>query len=142
MTTRLRAREELSLTLGAHVEINLTILTILIATTPGAGCLGNLSPPAAVPPAIVPVEGGEPRPPPGLHLPFEDGKVVVRIDIDSAIYAGAKGADRRLRLYKDLSEEEWIPIYYQAFANDPHQESFYADLLAAFPRDQGPREGA
>jgi len=34
------------------------------------GCLGNLSPPAAVPPAIVPVGGGEPRPPPGLHLPL------------------------------------------------------------------------
>jgi len=69
---------------------------------------------------------------PVYTFPFEDGKVVVRIDIDPAIYAGAKGADRRLRLYKDLSEEEWIPIYYQAFANDPHQESFYADLLAAF----------
>ncbi len=132
MTTRLRAREELSLTLGAMWRQTLTILTILIATTLGAGCLGNLSPPAAVPPAIVPVEGASLDHLPVYTFPFEDGKVVVRIDIDPAIYAGAKGADRRLRLYKDLSEEEWIPIYYQAFANDPHQESFYADLLAAF----------
>ncbi len=32
---------------------------------------------------------------------------------------------------KTSPEEEWIPIYYLAFANDPHQESFYTDLLAA-----------
>ncbi len=116
------------------------VFAILIAMILGAGCLGGLFHPEAVPPEIVPVEGASLD-----HLPihtfsFEGGEVTIHIDIDPAVYAGAKEADRRLHLYSDLSEEEWIPIYYRAFADDPHQEPFYADLIAAF-RDIRDREG-
>ena len=106
-------------------------LFILIIMLLGAGCLDALPPPAAVPPVIVPVGGAGPGYPVVYTFPFEGGEETIRIDIDPAVYAGAKAADRRLRLYKDLSREEWIPIYYQAFADDPHQEPFYADLIAA-----------
>ena len=110
------------------------ILTLLILLTAalGCGCLGNPLHPAAVPPAIVPVEGASLDRLPVYTFPFEDEEETVRIDLDPTVYAGAKEADRRLHLYKDLSEEEWIPIYYQAFADDTSQEPFYADLLAAF----------
>lgn len=88
----------------------------------------------------MPVEGASLDNTPVYTFPFEDGEETIRIDIDPAVYAGAKEADRRLHLYKDLSEEEWIPIYYRAFANESHQEPFYADLLAAF-RGIRDREG-
>jgi hypothetical protein len=98
-------------------------------------------PPAAVPPEIVPVEGASLDHTPGLHLPLRGrGGDDPGSRIDPAVYAGAKEADRRLHLYEDLSEEEWIPIYYQAFANDSHQEPFYANLIAAF-REIRDREG-
>ncbi|NLA38638.1 MAG: hypothetical protein GX882_04500 [Methanomicrobiales archaeon] len=102
-------------------------LLILIAMPLSAGCLDDL-----VSPAIVPTGETGPVHPRVYTFPFEGGEETIRIGIDPAVYAGAKEADRRLHLYKDLSEEEWIPIYYQAFADDPHQEPFYADLIAAF----------
>jgi len=118
----------------------ISAILVLVAMTLGAGCLGDLFPPAAVPPAIVPVEGASLDHLPIYTFHFEDGEETIRIGIDPAVYAGAKEADRRLHLYRDLSEEEWIPIYYQAFANDSHQEPFYANLIAAF-REIRDREG-
>ena len=115
-------------------------LLILIAIPLGTGCLDTFSPPAAVPPVIVPVRGAGPDYPMVYTFPFEDGEETIWIDIDPAVYAGAKEADRRLHLYRDLSREEWIPIYYQAFADEPHQEPFYSDLIAAF-REIRDREG-
>jgi len=107
------------------------IVLVLVAAALGAGCLGGLLHPAVVPPAIVPVEGAALDQAPVYTFSFEDGEETVRVDPDPAVYAGAKKADRQLYLAKDLSEEEWIPIYYRAFINDSHQEPFYADLLAA-----------
>jgi hypothetical protein len=95
----------------------ISAILVLVVMTLGAGCQGGLSPPAAVPPAIAPVEGASLDHLPVYTFPFEDGEETIRIGIDPAVYAGAKEADRRLHLYRDLSEEEWIPIYYQAFAN-------------------------
>ncbi len=105
------------------------LLLILVATALGAGCMDIL--PSTAPPAIIPVKGADPIDLPVHIFPFEDGMETIRIDPDPAVYAGAKEADRRLYLYRDLSEEEWIPIYYRAFIDDSHQEPFYADLLAA-----------
>ncbi|BBL69358.1 hypothetical protein [Methanoculleus chikugoensis] len=112
------------------------IALALAAAILAAGCLGGLPGLGerrgeVVPPAIVPVEGAAPGEAPVYTFPFGDGEETIRIEPDLAVYAGAKEADRQLYLYKDLPEEEWIPIYYLAFANDPHQESFYTDLLAA-----------
>lgn len=108
----------------------LTVLT-LIAAILGAGCLGGLLHPAAVPPAIVPVEGAAPGEVPVYTFPFGDGEEMIRIEPDPAVYAGAKEADRQLYLFDNLTRDEWIPIYYLAFASDSHQEPFYTDLLAA-----------
>lgn len=116
------------------------VLLVLVATALGAGCLGGLLQPAVVTPAIVPVEGAVLDRTPVHTFPFEDEEETIRIDPDPAVYAGAKGADRQLYLTKDLSREEWIPIYYLAFVNDSHQEPFYADLLAAL-REIRDREG-
>ena len=113
---------------------------ILVAAVLGAGCLGDFLRPPVVPPAIVPVEGAVLDHTPVYTFAFGEGEETVRIEPDPAVYAGAKGADRQLYLYKDLAPEEWIPIYYLAFANDPHQEPFYADLLAAL-REVRDREG-
>jgi len=104
-----------------------------------AGCLGGLLHPPVVPPAIVPVDGMPSTDAPIYTFLFGDGEETIRIEPDPAVYAGAKAADRQLYLYEDLAREEWIPIYYLAFADDPHQESFYTDLLAAL-RDIRERE--
>ncbi|WP_292365433.1 MULTISPECIES: hypothetical protein [unclassified Methanoculleus] len=113
---------------------------VLVAAALGAGCLGGLLHPAVVPPAIVPVEGPALDQAPVYTFPFGDGEETIRVSPDPAVYAGAKKADRQLYLSKDLSKEEWIPIYYLAFINDSHQEPFYADLLAAL-REIRDREG-
>lgn len=114
------------------------LLLVLVAAALGAGCAGILPGPPAAPPAIVPVEGASLDDLPVYTFPFEDGEETIRIDPDPAVYAGAKEADRRLHLYRNLPEEEWIPIYYRAFESEPHLEPFYADLLAALRgiRDQ------
>lgn len=117
------------------------LILVLTATALGCGCLG-ITPlhQKAVPPEIVPIEGASLDHTPVYTFPFEDGEETIQIAIDPAVYAGAKETDRRLRLYEDLSEEEWIPIYYRAFADESHQEPFYTDLLAAF-REIRDREG-
>lgn len=117
------------------------LILVLTATALGCGCLG-ITPlhQKAVPPEIVPIEGASLDHTPIYTFPFEDGEETIQIAIDPAVYAGAKETDRRLRLYEDLSEEEWIPIYYRAFADESHQEPFYTDLLAAF-REIRDREG-
>ena len=117
----------------------LTALVLAVAVL-AAGCLGGFLNPPTVPPAIAPVEGAVLDHLPAHTFPFEGGEETIRIGIDPAVYAGAKEADRRLHLSRDLSEEEWIPIYYRAFANDPCLEPFYADLLAAL-REIRDREG-
>ncbi|ABN58145.1 MULTISPECIES: hypothetical protein [Methanoculleus] len=109
-----------------QILIAFALATVILA----AGCLGGLLHPAAVPPAIVPVEGAAPGEVPVYTFPFGDGEETIRIEPDPAVYAGAKEADRQLYLYEDLAKEEWIPIYYLAFVNDSHQEPFYTDLLA------------
>lgn len=114
------------------------ILLLLITTSLGAGCMDILPP--AVPPAIIPVPGANPIDQPTHTFPFEDGVETIRIDPDPAVYIGAKEADRRLHLYRDLPEEEWISIYYRAFVNDSHQEPFYADLLEAFRGIRGQKD--
>lgn len=115
------------------------IALALAAAILAAGCLGGLLRPAVVLPVIVPAEGAAPIEPPAYTFPFGYGEETIRIEPDPAVYAGAKAADRRLYLYEELTEDEWIPIYYLAFANESHQEPFYTDLLAAL-RDIRERE--
>ncbi|MHC1625764.1 MAG: hypothetical protein ACXQTN_00250 [Methanoculleaceae archaeon] len=97
-----------------------------------AGCLCPDRQPVAVPPRIVPVDGITPVASPVYHFPFESGYQTVQIDIDPAVYAGARQSDREIHLYKNLSREEWLPIYYLAFINDRAQDRFYSDLLDQF----------
>lgn len=108
-----------------------TLVLVMVASVLGSGCFAGILYPAVVPPEIVPVEGAVLDQPPVYTFLFEDRVETIRIPIDPAVYAGAKGADRRLYLFEDLSREDWIPIYYRAFINDTDQDSFYADLLAA-----------
>ncbi|HNT07117.1 hypothetical protein [Methanoculleus sp.] len=122
------------------MERKLLATLILVAMALGAGCAEIFPGPPVALPAIVPVEGASLDPLPAHTFPFEGGEETIRIDPDPAVYAGAKGADRRLHLARDLSREEWIPLYYRAFESEPHLEPFYADLLAAL-RDIRDREG-
>lgn len=117
-------------------RIFIILLTLLLS----AGCLDSPIRPETIPPTISPIEGADIDHVPIYTFSFGDREEMIRVDVDPAIYAGAKDADKRLCLYSDLSEEEWIPIYYLAFADDPQQESFYTDLIAAF-RDIKDREG-
>ncbi|NLN09361.1 MAG: hypothetical protein GX186_07155 [Methanoculleus thermophilus] len=108
------------------------IIPIIVVAVLGAGCLGGFLQPPIVPPAITPIEGASLDRVPVYTFPFEGGEERIGIDPDPAVYAGAKEADRKLHLSINLSKEEWVPIYYRAFIDDPCLEPFYADLLAAF----------
>jgi hypothetical protein len=108
----------------------LLLALVVVASVLGAGCMEGILHPAAEPPEIVPVNGATLDHIPAYTFPFEDGMETIQIPVDPEVYAGAKGADRTLRLYEDLPREEWVPIYYLAFINDTDQDPFYAELLS------------
>jgi len=107
----------------------LLLVFFLLASVLSAGCIAGLLHPAAVPPAITPVAGAAQLSDTVISFSFEESSMTVRLPVDASVYYGAKQADKSLYLYENLSEDEWLPIYYSAFINDTHQDAFYTDLL-------------
>lgn len=65
-------------------------------------------------------------------FPFEDARYRLRMPVDAAVYTGARSGSKSAILYREVPDDEWIPAYYIAFIDDPHQEALYAGLLSAF----------
>jgi len=84
-------------------------------------------------PSIVPVEGGAMPIPPVYAFPFQDRTVVVDVQPDASVYAGAKSSDKSARIYDhSIPEEEWRAGIYRALISDPGQDGFFSALLAEF----------
>lgn len=96
----------------------------------GCGLSGVVTlPPDVVYPSIEPVADGAPVPPADLAWRFEDAEVRLTVPIDSPIYRGAKDAQKSALFFREISEMEWIPEYYRAFVDEPHQEPLYDSML-------------
>ncbi len=65
---------------------------------------------------------------------FEGSDIIISVPLDMGVYYGARDADKQIYLYSDLSDRDWLPIYYTAFIDDPLQEPFFSDLIAELRR--------
>ena len=97
-----------------------------------SGCSGKaLLPSGVIEPTIVPssnLRGSETA---EREFSFEDDRTLLRVPIDRAVYAGAVGAPKSAVLIGDVAPSVWVPLYYRAFIDERHQESFYAAALEA-----------
>lgn len=62
---------------------------------------------------------------------FEDSEVTLKVPVDKAVYAGAVSAPKSAVLIGDVPPSKWVPAYYRAFIEEPHQVSFYDAALDA-----------
>ena len=60
---------------------------------------------------------------------FEGKRHRLRFQVDSAVYEGAKTADKFVKIRNDLKGYDWSDDYQGALINDAAQEPFYNTLL-------------
>lgn len=108
----------------------IVVLVLLCIACASSGCVQ----PDMVAPSTVPVMAE-----PGVlvvdhSFRFEESDVTIRVPLDRGAYLGARGSDKQIYLYSDLTDREWLPFYYTAFIDDPHQEAFFSDLIGELRR--------
>jgi len=116
----------------ARILVPLVLTLVLLA-----GCaLDGLVPlpPDVVYPSIEPVADAEPMDPVVLSWRFEGADVSISVPVDAAVYQGAKSAQKSALFFKEIDELEWIPEYYRAFVDEPHQEPMYEAMLFGMRR--------
>jgi hypothetical protein len=86
-------------------------------------------PPDVVYPSIEPVADAAPMAPVPFAWLFEAAEVQLTVPVDAAVYQGAKGSRKSALFFREIEELEWIPEYYRAFVDEPHQEPLYEDML-------------
>lgn len=110
----------------------LLIPPLLAATMLACSSLPALVPlpPDVVYPSIEPVADAAPMAPVPFSWQFEGAEVQLTVPVDAAVYQGAKGSHKSALFFREIEELEWIPEYYRAFVDEPHQEPLYEDMLA------------
>lgn len=117
-----------------HRGVRAKFLALTLAATVGlSGCA--LLPTAELPPDVVypkiePVADAAPIPATELSWSFEGADRRLSVQLDSAVLEGARRAEKSVLLFRDLERDQWIPDYYRAFIDEPHQEPLYDALLA------------
>ncbi len=115
-------------------DTSMAVMFVLALLAAAAGCLygvPGITPPAVYP-RIVPVPGGAMPNPPVYRFPFGNGTVWVNISVQPPVYAGARAADKSVRISdQHMKEEDWKAGIYQAMVADPAQDSFYSSLAGA-----------
>ena len=110
------------------------ILLAVILFTISGGCL-HFIPwfSGATYPKIIPDSTGSMPNPPGYEFLFQEYSIVIDVPVESAVYAGARNADKSARIYDErIQEEEWLAGIYSSMIADPAQDRFYGDLLSRF----------
>jgi len=103
-----------------------TVLLLLFLLSLSSGCFQ----PDSIPPSITPLDTDTTVRLVSHSFLFEESRVTIDVPVDMGVYRGAQQSDKRIYLYRDLSESEWYPIYYAAFIDDPHQKTFFQDLIS------------
>lgn len=110
------------------------ILVLLLVLCSLAGCgvdaLVTL-PPDVVYPSIDPVTDAPPMAPAVISWRFEGDEMSISVPVDATVYQGAKNAQKSALFFAEVDELEWIPAYYRAFVDEPHQEPLYDATLAS-----------
>jgi len=109
-----------------RIQSAVILLFICIA----GGCVQ----PDMVLPSIAPAQAESPVLVIDHTFTFEESEITISLPLDSGVYYGARDADKQIYLYTDLSDRDWLPHYYRAFIDDPHQEPFFSDLIAELRR--------
>jgi len=105
------------------------MIALTCALLVGAGCAAGF-PEGVLYPSIEPQEAA---PITATHeFTFEGEPVTITVPVDGGTYAGAAAADKAVIRFGNARETDWIEDYYPAFIEEPHQDQFYADTLAAF----------
>ena len=63
---------------------------------------------------------------------FQQQNISIQTNVSIAVYNGAKKSDKYVIAPPDTPKNLLAAGYYRAFADDPRQEPFYADLLNSF----------
>ena len=104
------------------------VLALALALVAGGGCSVGL-PEGVVYPSIEPQEAA---PRTVTHeFTFEGELVTITVPVDGGLYAGAAAADKAVIRFGNARATDWIEDYYPAFVEEPHQDRFYTDVLAA-----------
>ncbi|MDP2299511.1 MAG: hypothetical protein U1E08_01075 [Coriobacteriia bacterium] len=105
------------------------LIVLALAVLAAAGCAVGF-PAGVVYPSIAPGVG---EPLLITHeFTFEGAPVSITVTVDGGLYAGASAAEKTVTRFGNARENDWIEDYYPAFVNEEHQESFFADVIAAF----------
>ncbi|TAJ45667.1 hypothetical protein [Methanofollis fontis] len=115
-----------------HVIATVIVITLLFTGVLVASGIVSFIRPMAIYPSITPIatDGGTEES--EFIFPFEEIRYRLRMPVDVTVYSGARTGSKSAILYGDIPDEEWMPGYYRAFIDDPHQESLYSGLLSAF----------
>lgn len=116
----------------ARLSLAVTLLVAALASAgAGAGCsfvsTGGMS--GIIQPTIKPSSAAQGAQTIARDWEFEDRAVRLSVPIDSAVYEGAKTAEKRAIFIGDARDSDWVPDYYRAFVAERHQEAFYSAML-------------
>ncbi|MFA4877393.1 MAG: hypothetical protein WC586_08265 [Methanoregula sp.] len=65
-------------------------------------------------------------------FPFEQSLITISVPVNRSVYDGARGADKSVTIFGNISENVWVADSYRAMAGDPTQEELYRSLLTEF----------
>ncbi len=117
----------------ARIATGASLAVVLLAGAAGCDIVGLVElPPSVVYPSIEPVADTSPVPNATFSWAFEGRTVSMEVPIDGAVLEGARRAPRTVLAFREITQTEWIPDYYRAFIEEPHQEPLYEALLANF----------
>jgi hypothetical protein len=111
------------------------ILAVAVILALNAGCINFIPGFAGVTyPKIVPDPSGSMPEPRAYHFLFQDYEITIdSLPIESAVYAGARNAEKSARIFdENIGEDEWLSGIYTSMISDPAQDPFYENLLSAF----------
>lgn len=60
---------------------------------------------------------------------FENRTYAIRVEIDGGVYAGARRAVKKAVKSGSFEDIDWIPDYYRAFIDEPHEKPVYEGVL-------------
>ena len=116
---------------GRHILLG--VLAFAVGALVPAACTTIVEyaplPPDVVYPSIEPAVDAERVAPSLIEWEFEGATVQLTVSVDSAVYHGAKAAQKQALFFREITENEWIPAYYRAFIDEPHQDPLYDSML-------------
>ena len=107
---------------------------VLCAVLVSSGCDGILPgepPPGVIQPSIKPASDSNAPQTITREFAFENMKVKLGVPVAGSVWKGAQSAQKSAIFTGNSRPSDWVPGYYRAFIDEPHQEAFYTALQEA-----------